>query len=76
MHFMKFQHLKNCLQFARIMRGFRLGFVGQIKNSGIDVPAFHCIIHQEALCAKSMKLVDTMNVVVKIVNRIEAVKIR
>ena len=30
----------------------------------------HCIIHQEALCAKSANLVDVMSVVVKVVNSI------
>ena len=30
----------------------------------------HCIIHQEAVCAKSANLVDVMSVVVKVVNSI------
>ena len=30
----------------------------------------HCIIHKEALCAKSANLVDVMYVVVKVVNSI------
>ena len=30
----------------------------------------HCVIHQEALCAKSTNLVDVMSVVVKVVNSI------
>ena len=30
----------------------------------------HCIIHQEAMCAKSANLVDVMSVVVKVVNSI------
>ena len=32
----------------------------------------HCIIHQEALCAKTVQLGDVMNTVVKILNIIRA----
>ena len=45
------------------------GFVS-LKDNGINnnLLKFHCIIHQEALSAKSTKLADVMKVVVKTVN--------
>jgi hypothetical protein len=31
------------------------GFSGLLRKSGIKYPIFHCIIHQEALCGKSVQ---------------------
>lgn len=44
------------------------GFVGLLKQKQGNVPAFHCIVHQETLCAKSINLRDTMATVTKITN--------
>ena len=43
-----------------------------MKDLGIShkIKKLHCIIHQEALCAKSFKLKEVMDLVVKIVNLI------
>lgn len=59
-----------CTDGAPAMKGIGVGFVGQLQKNGINVPNFHCIIHQEALCAKSVQLSDTMTTVTKIVNKI------
>ena len=59
---------------APAMVGSNKGFVNllhkHMKDNGIDhdLLKFHCIIHQEALCAKSSGLPDVMKVVVKTVN--------
>ena len=41
-----------------------------MKNAGYEnsIMKIHCIIHQEALCAKNTKLDEVIQVVVKIVN--------
>jgi len=43
-----------------------IGFIGLLLKSNVNVPAIHCIIHQEALCGKIMKLDGVMNTVFKI----------
>ena len=56
---------------APAMVGEKKGFVALLQNHiGIDknITKLHCIIHQEALCAKSLNLKDIMAVVVKTVN--------
>ncbi len=46
-------------------------FVSQkVSECGGKVVKYHCILHQEQLCAKSVGLVDVMRDVVKIVNNI------
>ncbi|KAE9522238.1 hypothetical protein AGLY_017364 [Aphis glycines] len=55
---------------AKSMVGKNIGFVGLLRKSDINVPAIHCIIHQEALCGKIMKLDNIMNTVFKITNLI------
>ena len=58
------------------MVGVRKGFVSlllkHIKAAGYhhQIIRLHCIIHQEALCAKSLEMQDVMKVVVKVVNLI------
>lgn len=59
-----------CTDGAPAMLGKNHGFIGQLLKNGIQVPSFHCIIHQESLCAKWTNSVHTMNIVVKVVNRI------
>ena len=56
---------------APAMVGEKKGFVALLQNHiGIDkkIIKLHCIIHQEALCAKSLNFKDIMAVVVKTVN--------
>ena len=53
---------------ARAMTGQGIGLAGILKNYGVDCPMFHCIIHQEALCAKSLQMNDVMITVTNIVN--------
>ncbi|PNF23260.1 hypothetical protein B7P43_G17325 [Cryptotermes secundus] len=55
---------------AKSMTGTISGFVGFLRQNQITVPTLHCIIHQEALCAKSIKLSTTMATVTKITNLI------
>lgn len=40
----------------------------QAANRGGDFWTFHCILHQEALCCKSLKMDHVMEVVVRTVN--------
>lgn len=59
-----------CTDGCKAFIGSNTGFVGLLKQNKINVPTLHCIIHQEALCAKSINLKDTMATVVKITNLI------
>ena len=42
----------------------------EMRNAGIEIKLVrtHCIIHLEALCAKSLKMQEVMRVVIKFVN--------
>lgn len=53
------------------MIGSKIGFFGQIKQRDLKFPVIHCIIHQEALCGKAVKLCTAMQIVSKIVNAIK-----
>ena len=53
---------------ARAMTGQGIGLAGILKNHGVNCPVFHCIIHQEAVCAKSLQMADVMITVTNIVN--------
>ncbi|MPV02237.1 hypothetical protein FVA96_23790 [Escherichia coli] len=44
----------------------------KVPESGGEAVKLHCIIHQEALCAKTVQLGDVMTTVVKTVNIIRA----
>lgn len=44
----------------------------KVRENGGEAIKIHCIIHQEALCAKTIKLGDVMATVVKTVNIIRA----
>ena len=61
---------------APAMVGMRKGFVSllekYIKEPGFQnqIIKIHCIIHQEALCAKYLEMQEVMNILVKLVNLI------
>ncbi|XP_028299320.1 general transcription factor II-I repeat domain-containing protein 2A [Gouania willdenowi] len=60
---------------APSMRGAHKGFVNLLQKSlDRELMTFHCILHQEALCAQTFPLdcVEVMNLVIKIVNKIIA----
>ncbi|XP_051999459.1 general transcription factor II-I repeat domain-containing protein 2 [Xyrauchen texanus] len=61
---------------APAMTGDRKGMASmvcaKVKESGGEAFRMHCIIHQEALCAKTVQMGDVMNTVVKTVNIIRA----
>ena len=56
---------------AKAMVGSKNGFFGLIKQRGLNFPVIHCIIHQEALCGKVVKLCTAMQTVTKIINVIK-----
>jgi len=56
---------------AKSMIGKKSGFFGQIKQRNLEFPIIHCIIHQEALCGKAIKLCTAMPTVTKIINTIK-----
>ena len=53
---------------APAMVGQKTGLVGLLKSNGVNCPTFHCIIHQEVLCTKTLQMSDIMNSVMGIVN--------
>jgi hypothetical protein len=55
---------------AKAMAGEQKGFSGLLRKSGVKCPIFHCIIHQEALCGKSVQQSNCMKVVLKITSLI------
>jgi hypothetical protein len=55
---------------AKAMVGEQTGFSGLLRKSGVKCAIFHCIIHQEALCGKSIQQSNYMKVVAKIINLI------
>ena len=63
---------------ARAMSGTGIGFVGLLKsalkekNISDDIAIFHCIIHQQNLCAKSLKFKHVLSPVNEAVNFIRA----
>ena len=63
---------------APAMIGTRKGLVGRVKqhlkDSGIGehLKFFHCIIHQEALCAKVISMQHVMTVVINTINLIKS----
>ena len=44
------------------------GLFGLLKQNSINCYTFHCIIHQEVLCAKILRLSQTMKLVTKVTN--------
>lgn len=59
-----------CTDGAPAMTGKKNGFIGYLRQNNIIVPSFHCIIHQQALCAKAVNIKETMDIVIKIINKI------
>ena len=62
---------------ASLMCGIRQGLVKLLQNEASkignnSVMLFHCVLHQEALCAKSLKMENVMSVVTKTVNFIRS----
>ena len=66
---------------APSMCGSRQGLVKLLQNKASklgnnSVMQFHCVLHQETLCAKSLKMENVMPVVTKMVNFIRSKGIR
>lgn len=59
-----------CTDGAPAMIGRKIGFVGNLIKAGIQVPTFHCIIHQQALFSKTLGFKEAMKTAVKIINRL------
>jgi hypothetical protein len=55
---------------AKAMVREQKGFSGLLRKSGVKCPIFHRIVHQEALCGKSVQQSNCMKVLVKITNLI------
>ncbi|GBP80505.1 General transcription factor II-I repeat domain-containing protein 2A [Eumeta japonica] len=61
------------------MVGLRKGFIGILKEKATelnvqkgDLIVLHCIIHQQNLCSKSIRLQNVKNVVVKTINSVQS----
>ncbi|KII67030.1 General transcription factor II-I repeat domain-containing protein 2 [Thelohanellus kitauei] len=68
-----------CTDGAPSMVGVKKGFIGVVSQKAIDLQIvsenltnFHCIIHQQSLCAKSLKFKNVMEVVVGCINFIKS----
>ncbi|XP_018376582.1 PREDICTED: SCAN domain-containing protein 3-like [Trachymyrmex cornetzi] len=57
-----------CTDGAPAMVGRGNGFVGQLRKNGVNCLTFHCIIHQEALCRNTIRMLSVMKDVTKITN--------
>eukprot|EP00795_Rhopilema_esculentum_P005809 gene5809-11111_t len=54
---------------AAALTGRNKGFVSLLKNSiGHDIISYHCIVHQQQLCAKVLDMKEVLTFVVEIVN--------
>ena len=66
-----------CTDGAPAMTGCNVGFCAQLEQFlGRTLLKYHCIIHQESLCGKSLQMKDVMSVVVKCVNDIRAAALK
>ncbi|RXN31347.1 general transcription factor II-I repeat domain-containing 2A-like protein [Labeo rohita] len=56
------------------MTGKHKGLVAEMRKISPDLLAFHCIVHQQALCSKLVDgyFVEVMDTVVKVVNFFQA----
>ncbi|XP_026475439.1 general transcription factor II-I repeat domain-containing protein 2B-like, partial [Ctenocephalides felis] len=62
-----------CTDGAPSMRGKKEGFIALLKKKNLNLKkliSFHCILHQQNLCAKSTILQDTLDKTIAIVNYI------
>uniref|UniRef100_A0A672MSI7 DUF4371 domain-containing protein n=1 Tax=Sinocyclocheilus grahami TaxID=75366 RepID=A0A672MSI7_SINGR len=55
---------------APVTQGTISGLAGLLKKSDDNCPVLHCIIYQEALCAKTLDFGHVMNVMMKVTNLI------
>lgn len=53
---------------APAMVGLKEGFCGLLKKNDITCLTVHCLIHQEALCGKVIKMYHAMKLVTSITN--------
>ena len=53
---------------AKSMTGAKRGVIAYLRDAGVDCPMFHCIIHQESLSSRCIRLSDVMQHVMKIIN--------
>lgn len=63
---------------ANSMKGHGIGLAGRmtrhLSSLGVEkqLLTIHCLVHQEALCAKSVDIPRVMSVVTKVINFIRA----
>jgi len=58
---------------AASMRGTQKGFISLVQKSlDRERLTFHCILHQEALCAQTFPCKEMMDLVIQMVNKIMA----
>lgn len=61
---------------APAMLGVKSGLVSRLKSKymtyGVELKSLHCIIHQESLGSKKIKIEHVMDIVIKIVNWIRS----
>ncbi|XP_059832923.1 general transcription factor II-I repeat domain-containing protein 2-like [Hypanus sabinus] len=75
-HHDKYKHLDKKQKSA--MCGQKSGLVGRIRqkmreeNGAGELTAYHCIIHQESLCGKALKMEHIMSTITRAVNFIRA----
>ena len=66
-----------CTDGAPAMMGCNVGFCAKLEQFlGRTLLKYHCIIHQESLCGKSLQMKNVMAVVVKCVNDIRAAALK
>lgn len=56
---------------AKAMTGVKIGLNGQFKKRGFKFPMMRCIIHQEALYGRDIKLSSAMKKVTQLINSIK-----
>ena len=56
---------------AKAMVKRKTGLIGLLTENGINCNTLHCVIHQEALCGKVLKMMIVMQSVIKMVNLIK-----
>ena len=66
------KELKASAPGAKAMVESQNGLVGLLTKNEINCVALHCIIHQEALCGKVLKIMNVMQSVIKMVNLISS----